>query len=265
MSYSPIERAQEVESEVTKYAQNGQQLRYYFKSFPGSDSDYLKKDRSEYKFRPTNYYGGSACADVVGCNIECRYCWVEDINKHVDPLLHTFYSPEEVVHELLRIADEKKYKIIRLSGGEATLSRDHLMSILKILKEREFDNKFLLETNGILIGNDPSFAEELKEYKKFLHVRVSLKGTTPESFAINTGARPEFFEFQKNALSNCLENNIDCHAVVMVDCIQTGNDLKQLISSLKKKNLASPIEFERLFKYPHVIGRIRARKIMNAP
>jgi uncharacterized Fe-S cluster-containing radical SAM superfamily protein len=46
-----------------------------------------------------------------------------------------------------------------------------------------------LETNGILIGEDATYAQELALYP-FLHVRVSLKGCTEEEFARLTGADP---------------------------------------------------------------------------
>jgi uncharacterized Fe-S cluster-containing radical SAM superfamily protein len=263
MGYSPIDRALEVEDQVTvTMDEANEQSRWYYKSW-SSNKNRSEKERIDYKFRPTNYYGGSVCADIIGCNIDCVYCWVEDKNKTVnsDACDHFLLNPQEVVDELLRIADAKNYNIIRLSGGEPTLSRKHLLSIFKILNDRNFTKKFILETNGTLIGNDSSYAKDFRKYKDFLHVRVSLKGTSPESFEIHTGASSEFFELQMNAICNCIENGIDCHAVVMLDRIDTGEELRHLVSSLREIGLTTPLEFERLFLYEYVVNRFNERCI----
>lgn len=262
--YSPIDRAREVEHQVTvAMNETNEQSRWYYRSW-STHEKISENETMNCKFRPTNYYGGSACADVIGCNIDCVYCWVKDENKRVNggALL---LSPQEVVDDLLKVADAKNYNIIRLSGGEPTLSRKHLMSIFKYLKEKNFTKKFILETNGILLGYDSSYVNDLRIYRDFLHVRVSLKGTTPKTFAINTGASPEFFGFQKKAILNCLENEIDCHAVVMFDRINTGEEIRQLVSSLREIGLTTPLEFERLFLYEHVVKRFEERDIPCEP
>lgn len=254
--YSPIERAREVEMQVTEDDPVGQRRRrLYYSSWSTKKINKMS--------RVTNYYGGSACADIVGCNLNCVYCWVQGSNKGSN---HNwfFLNPEEVVKELLWIADINHLNIIRLSGGEPTISKNHLIEILDILKQRQFGDtgkKFILETNGILIGEDPSYAKDLKKYRDFLHVRISLKGATPDKFAINTGASPEFFEFQKKALFNCLINEIDCHPAIMLDLIDTGDDLEHLTESLREIGWDKQLEFERLLLYPHVLERFNARGI----
>jgi uncharacterized Fe-S cluster-containing radical SAM superfamily protein len=55
---------------------------------------------------------------------------------------------------------------------------EHLVNVLKLIPE---DYLFILETNGILIGNDRTYAEELSAFHN-LYVRVSLKGTCEEYF-----------------------------------------------------------------------------------
>lgn len=58
------------------------------------------------------------------------------------------------------------------------LVMEHLVNVLKLIPE---DYLFILETNGILIGNDRTYAEELSAFHN-LYVRVSLKGTCEEYF-----------------------------------------------------------------------------------
>ncbi|MGB9895946.1 MAG: molybdenum cofactor biosynthesis protein MoaA, partial [Thermoproteota archaeon] len=91
---------------------------------------------------------------------------------------------------------------------------------------------FILETNGILIGYNKKYAEELSKYK-FLHVRVSLKGTNEEEFSKLTNAEPSAFRLQINALKNLLEENVSCHAAAMLSFSSEEGKAK-LIEELKK-------------------------------
>ena len=34
-----------------------------------------KNMKKYYRFRPTKFYGGISTADVVGCNLRCKFCW----------------------------------------------------------------------------------------------------------------------------------------------------------------------------------------------
>ena len=52
------------------------------------------------------------------------------------------------------------------------------------------DYVYILETNGMTLGNDKAFAKQLASYKN-LHVRVSIKGTSQEEFHDLTDAIPE--------------------------------------------------------------------------
>ncbi|MEM2465701.1 MAG: hypothetical protein QXZ47_00140 [Candidatus Bathyarchaeia archaeon] len=72
-----------------------------------------------------------------------------------------------------------------------------MLDLLESLNGKEY--RFILETNGIPIAYDESYAEDLAKYS-FVHVRVSLKGCSEEEFALLTGAKPEGFKLQLKAL-----------------------------------------------------------------
>lgn len=110
-----------------------------------------------YRFRPTGFYGGIATADTVGCNLRCKFCWS---SNSVWNAMDTgeFYSSEVIADTLQGIADKKGYHQLRISGGEPTIGKQHLIQVLESIKSTYL---FILETNGILLGYDKKYVEDL--------------------------------------------------------------------------------------------------------
>jgi uncharacterized Fe-S cluster-containing radical SAM superfamily protein len=208
--------------------------------------------RKYYRFRPAKFYGGIASADCCGCNLRCLYCWSNDPAR--EGKIGKFYSPEEVTSILVKIAEEFGYTQIRLTGNEPTICREHLFKVLESIPPRY---TFILETNGILLGNDESYVIELKRFDN-LHVRVSLKGCTEQEFSRLTGAVPKDFQLQLNALKFCVDNGVSCHPAVLIDLVERSNIeiLKKRLKEIDRK-LPDELEYETLLKYPHVIERLR--------
>ena len=211
-------------------------------------------DRKYYRFRPAPYYTGISTGDCVGCNLRCIYCWSWNIVSNPQKA-GRFYSAEEVSSKLTEIARRKGFKQIRISGNEPTLSREHLLRVLENIPK---DLLFILETNGILLGHQKGYADELARFKN-LHVRVSLKGTNPEEFSKITGAEPQAFEYQLKALENLEGAGVDYHpALAGADLIPSGN-IEKLKDGLKEVNSGLPgrLEMEYLIKYPRIVARLR--------
>lgn len=203
--------------------------------------------RKYYRFRPAPYYGGIATADCVGCCLKCLFCWSWHIVNQPEHI-GKFYSPEEVAHRLLFIARKKGFFQIRVSGNEPTLHRTHLLKLLELIP-KEF--QFILETNGILIGQDPLYAKDLSRFSN-LFVRVSLKGACSEDFARLTGANPEGFYLQLKALENLLRENVDCFPAVITN-FSSEKGVKNLRQRLKEiKPEFFDFEEEELILYPFV-------------
>jgi uncharacterized Fe-S cluster-containing radical SAM superfamily protein len=159
-----------------------------------------------------------------------------------------FYSPEEVVRNLLSIARKKGFRQVRISGNEPTLHRSHLLQVLELIP-RELH--FILETNGILIGEDPSYAGDLSRFDN-LYVRVSLKGASPEDFTRLTGAEPEGFTLQLKSLEHLVGKGVDCFPAVMAN-FSSPEEIKRLRQRLKaiRPDFAD-LEEEELMVYPFV-------------
>ena len=214
--------------------------------------------RKYYRFRPAPYYGGIATADCVGCCLRCLFCWSWHIIVQPEKK-GRFYSPEEVVRDLTSIARRKGFERIRISGNEPTLHRSHLLKVLELIP-RELH--FILETNGILLGHDPSYTKDLSRFPN-LYVRVSLKGVCPEDFTRLTGAKPESFDLQLKALENLVEAGVNCFPAVMVN-FSSLERIKKLKERLKEiRPDFADFEEEDLILYPFVEENLRKAGITH--
>jgi uncharacterized Fe-S cluster-containing radical SAM superfamily protein len=164
-----------------------------------------------------------------------------------------FYAPEEVVRNLLSIARKKEFRHIRISGNEPTLHRSHL---LKVLEQIPKDFQFVLETNGILIGHDPSYGKDLSRFPN-LYVRVSLKGACLKDFARLTGMNAEGFDLQMKALEHLLGEGVDCFPAAKA-CFSSPEEIEKLRGRLKeiRPDFAN-FEEEELILYPFVLENLQ--------
>jgi uncharacterized Fe-S cluster-containing radical SAM superfamily protein len=150
---------------------------------------------------------------------------------------------------------------LRVSGGEPTIGKAHLLGLLDLLKNEGLS--FILETNGILLGHDADYARELAGYD-FVHVRVSLKGCNGQEFSMLTGAESDGFELQLGSLKALTEAGVECHPSVIVS-FSSNENLDNLKERLKQiaTVLAEQVEIEELILYPHVIKRLQKCGIHN--
>lgn len=211
--------------------------------------------RKYYRFRGGRWYGGIATADCVGCNLRCVFCW-SHFPRDNPQANWGFFSPEDVYLRLRGIAEGRGYALLRLSGNEPTICWNHLLGLLELV-ESDGRFRFILETNGILIGSDKSKARDLSSFT-CVHVRVSLKGTCEEEFSLLTGARPEAFELQLRALENLADEGVSAHPAVMLS-FSSERNLRGLLERLRgiEPAYARRLEEEYVFLYPHVKERLR--------
>lgn len=208
--------------------------------------------RKYYRFRPSRFYGGTSTADCVGCCLRCVFCWAW--KEVVRPEEYgEFYTPQDVARRLVSIARRKNINQLRISGNEPTICRGHLIEVLELIPK---DYLFILETNGILIGADESYAEELSRFSN-LYVRISLKGTCEEEFSRLTGSVPEGFKMQIDALKNLMKHKVDVHPACMISFSPEEN-IRSLRKRLKALNpVFEDFEVEELILYPSVEERLK--------
>ncbi|WXG42336.1 MAG: radical SAM protein [Candidatus Freyarchaeum deiterrae] len=204
--------------------------------------------RRYYRFRGGHWYGGIATADCCGCPLRCVFCWGAEARDDPKRYGGEFYTPEEVFRNLTRVAKKRGYRLLRLSGNEPTLGREHLFRILELVDRTGYT--FVLETSGILLDGD--YVKRLSEFEN-VHVRVSLKGACEEEFSKLTGAKPEGFQLQLRALKNLVDYGVSCNAAVM-SSFSTAENMRGLVGwlSVLSEDLASNLENETVILYPKV-------------
>ena len=208
--------------------------------------------RKYYRFRPAKFYGGIATADCLGCCLRCKFCW--SWPKVINPARYgRLYSPGQVSAKLTNIALKKGFHRIRISGNEPTIARVHLIKVLELLPKNLL---FILETNGILLGHDTSYAEDLARFAN-LHVRVSLKGCNEAEFSALSGASSDGFQLQVQALENLVRAGVKTHPAVMI----SFSTLDTITVLRKRLRTIDPgfenIELEELVLYGDVEERLK--------
>jgi len=212
--------------------------------------------RKYYRFRPARFYGGIATADCVGCCLRCIFCW--SWPQVVAPEAYgRFHAPAEVARKLVGIARKRGFEQVRISGNEPTLCREHLLRVLERIPK---DLRFILETNGILIGADATYARDLARYEN-LYVRLSFKGATEEEFSRLTGAEPRGFVLQLAGVENLFRAGVQVQPAVM-----SSFSPPEHIRSLQKRlgqidPQLSGIETEELVLYGEVAKRLEKAKL----
>jgi uncharacterized Fe-S cluster-containing radical SAM superfamily protein len=240
VSYDPFQRHLAIEKQVTRLGPEGKEKKYY-------------------RFRPARWYGGIVTADCAGCGLSCRFCWVRDAVMLRPADTGRFYTPRQVADNLTGLARKFGFSQLRVSGGEPTIGKAHLLQLLDLLKNKGLS--FILETNGIPLGHDENYARQLARYD-FVHTRVSLKGCNEQEFSTLTGASPEGFKLQLSSLKNLTEAGAKCHPSVMISFSKKEN-FHDLMGKLEQidPNLAAQVEIEELILYPHVVKRLQRYKL----
>jgi len=239
--FNPIERAEAIEKIVMK-----------------------NNKRKYYRFRFAPYYGGIVTADTIGCCFLCAYCW--NYFRNLKPeKFGEFFSPEEVAEKLIKISERKNCNKFRISGAEPILGKNsfsHLLKILELIKEKFRKFEFIVETNGLILGYYPELIKDLKTFKSFIFVRISIKGWDENSFEKISGAKKEYFTHPIEALKKLKENGIVAWPAIMFE-IFGENGLRKIKERLKREGIETEVEIEYLEKYPFVEENLRKRNLVD--
>lgn len=233
----------------------------------------LGLERKYTDFYSVPVYRGIATGYAAGCCLRCVYCW-SNWSRDFPDKLGAFYSPEQVASNLFKAAREgivyseywrkrtPKIDKLRLSGCEPTLGKEHLLSVLRCVKESRYP-LFILETNGIILGHDRDYVKKLAQFKEKLYVRVSIKAATPEGFTQRTGAMGEYYQLPFKALRHLLDEGVYARAAAMTDSkIMSKEERELLIQRLDQldptADYPKTLEEEEIDSYDTTIKRLKA-------
>ena len=203
--------------------------------------------------RNLRFYGGTTSATEVGCNLRCKFCFSDKPVRRPHST-GRFYSPQQVFNALRKNAQHNGNKLISASASEGTLGRQHLFELLDLVDKSEFI--YILETNGMTLGNDRYFAMQLSKFKN-LHVRVSIKGTNKDEYVQLTGAMSQSYDLPYKALEHLISAGVSCNACIMISFSTPENIQKaeQRLADIRPGLLKS-LEKEHITLFPKVRQRL---------
>ena len=203
--------------------------------------------------RPLRFYGGTTSAVEVGCNLRCKFCF-SDKPVFRPQATGKFYTPEQVFNALDKGARRYGHKLISASASEGTLGKEHLFELLELVDQSDY--VYILETNGMTLGNDEEFAQQLARFKN-LHVRVSIKGTDKDEFHQLTNAIPTSYELPFKALRYLIDAGVSCNACVMIS-FSDEEGIRAVENKLSeiRPGLLKSLEKEHITPFPKVARRL---------
>jgi len=205
-------------------------------------------------FYCTGVYGGISTGYLVGCCLRCIFCWV-DFSRDYPEIYDKFYTPEEVARKLVENARKSGIRKVRISGGEPTINKEHLLKVLDLVEKSGLF--FILETNGILLGSEPDYLLALKKYHN-LYLRISLKAGTAKGFEKRTGAIGKFYELPYKAVEQAIKEKLYFRVACMSDPrLMPPEEKREMCKKLKSAGYYDFLEEEICDPYETSIIRLR--------
>ena len=195
---------------------------------------------------------------VCGCCLRCVFCWSNYSRDFPDLMLNAPLSAEQIVQTIKKYFLPRINWYVDLTGGEPTIGKPHLFSLLDRLETVNEVVRVLISTNGVLLGNDKNYVRVLSKYSKCM-VRISLKAGSPEGFQKRCGAQGRFYELPFNAIKYCLDEGVPLGVVAMADSrIMPKEECKLLIDRCKRMGVK--VHKENLFPYSNTLYRLKMAK-----
>ncbi len=133
-----------------------------------------------------------------------------------------------------------------------------MLKVIRVVERLDPTLLFVLETNGIKLGEDETYIDELSKCHN-VHVRLSFKTGTPDNFELITNRPKEWFELQLKAVEHLYHKNVPFHIAIVKDYAH-----EYLIDRLHciAPELIAEIEYENLKIYSHIRRRMKERGLL---
>ena len=233
--FDPIARADQVERMVL----DGDRKRYY---------------KFEYD---AIYYNGIVSCRASGCCLSCAYCFNVTRNMNIDSCTDKFYSPNEVSEKVKALQEKHGVDQFRITSCEALLgkaSTKHLGEVIRLSKSKAW-----IETNGIVIGHDPSLLDYIP--KKDVTIRVTVKADGPQSFQHITGAKASAFKYQIEAIRVLIESKRPFVIAIMKQFVDIDKLARQFDEADIVFDSDPDLDIESLLYYPQNIQVMKDRGV----
>lgn len=220
---------------------------YNFRREPAGISSYKLGNPQE---KEKDWRGPSieACNKVFlfqlnGCNLNCWYCYVDDVNKSANPKFGAYISCEEILMHFLiearkgqfSISLDKEINVLRISGGEPFIVPEVIYWMIETVEKFDLQNYLYLWVDSNLSTGEfywkylsKEQREKIRNYKN-IGFMGCYKGIDEEMFSEVSGAAPEFFKNQFILHRKLIDEGLDVYSYLYPIPLST-HDLKKRIS-----------------------------------
>jgi uncharacterized Fe-S cluster-containing radical SAM superfamily protein len=194
-------------------------------------------------------------ANSIGCNLRCFWCWTDYKRDFPEPIREPFLSPEDVIQYIKKgFRRQPKEYVVGITGGEITIGKSHLCSVLELLENEPNVLEVELYTNGILLGNDKGYVKDLASFPK-CKFRIGLKAGTGRVFEKRCGAEGRFYDSTFKAIKYCLDEGKTPLIGAMTDLRITSRKQRKIMFEKCQKLGITPYE-ERVDPYFNALFRL---------
>ncbi len=174
---------------------------------------------------------------VNGCNLNCWYCYVDNINKSGNSKCGIYASTEEILMHFLVESRKsqflnnphRKINILRISGGDPMIVPEIIYWMIKTIEKFGLENYIYLWIDSNLTTFDfywrylsSKQREKIRNYKN-IGFMGCYKGLDEEMFYKVTGAIPEFFKAQFIMHRWLLDEGLDVYSYLYPVVLSTNN------------------------------------------
>jgi 7,8-dihydro-6-hydroxymethylpterin dimethyltransferase len=192
-----------------------------------------------------------SCINLINitdnCPLGCNTCYLSSGKSD------RFLSLKKIDEMLDFIVDSEygKAEIVQISGGEPTTHPD-ILKILELVKSKNI--KFMmLNTNGIRIGEDEKFAEQLAAFKGRFEIYLQFDGLKSETYARLRGR--DLLPIKMKAIKNLHKYGIPVTLVSVIEKGTNDDEIGDLIEFGINTNFIRGINFQPI-SYFGRIGKV---------
>lgn len=210
----------------------------------------------------------------AACNWRCWYCYVDFELLAADPKRAEYLTCMELLDLYLDQADRPR--VIDLSGGQPDLVPEWVPWMMQALRDKGLDDQVYLWSDDNL-STDYLWRylteQEIRIVREYpMYGRVGcFKGFDHESFAFNTGASPEGYDYQFDIGTRLLQLGIDLYFYTNFTCENLDNldkRMRKFVDRLQKIRewvplRTVPLEISSFTPVEQRLTRTRRRSMEN--
>lgn len=177
-----------------------------------------------------------------GCNLNCWYCYVDDVNKSANPKFGDYISCEEILmHFLVESRKgqfsrdlDKKVNVLRISGGEPLIVPEVIFWMIETIEKFELQDYLYLWVDTNLSTGEfywkyltKEQRDKIRNYKN-IGFMGCYKGIDEEMFSEVTGAAPKFFGEQFKVHRKLIDEGLDVYSYLYPVPVSAYNLTKRI-------------------------------------